>query len=133
MADDDGQCNEANYAGFEVPVPAYPGTENENTCARQVQSLQDECADAFGWGRFSEDLYVGTTGTVSPSVSFDGGDYIQVSNAEVLTFMGSIEVWKRGRGGVAWKKKSTGHAAIGRVVGWGGVLWAIFPTKFHFK
>lgn len=78
MADDAGHCNDANYVGFEVAVPAFPGQENGNTCARQVQNLKEECVGTFDWGRFSEDLYAGTTGTVSPADTFDGGDYVQV-------------------------------------------------------
>lgn len=84
MADDAGQCNEANYAGFEVAVPAFAGQENSNTCARQVQNLEEECADTFGWGRFSEDLYAGTTGTVLPADVFDSGDYVPVRKSRDL-------------------------------------------------
>lgn len=62
--------------GFDVSVPAFDGSEN--ACAREVENLEDECSLAFGWERFSGELYAGTSGTVSPASSFDGDDYIQV-------------------------------------------------------
>jgi hypothetical protein len=52
-ADMRGECNENNYAHFEVNVA---GT----TCARQVLSttLADECEAVFGFARFGADLRV---------------------------------------------------------------------------
>lgn len=75
-ADDAGQCNEANSARFEVVVPSSAG--EENTCAREVENLAEVCTQTFGWRRFSDDLYIGTRGTVAPSWIFDGESFIQV-------------------------------------------------------
>lgn len=82
VADDMGRCNEANSVGFDVSVPVIGGSEN--ACAREVENLEDECSLAFGWDRFSGDLYAGTSGTVSPAASFDGDDYVQVNGGSVL-------------------------------------------------
>lgn len=77
VADDMGRCNEANSVEFDVSVPAF--RESENACAREVENLEDECSLAFGWERFSGELYAGTSGTVSPETTFDGDNYVQVN------------------------------------------------------
>lgn len=81
VAADSGQCNEANSAEFDVSIPA--SHESENACSREVENLEDECSLAFGWGRFSSELYAGTRGTVSPEAAFDGEDYVQVNGGSV--------------------------------------------------
>lgn len=91
-----GRCNEANFVGFDVSAPAFVGSEN--ACAREVESLEDECSLAFGWERFSGELYAGTSGTVSPAASFDGDDYVQVNGGSVLLLTVGSEVINRGQG-----------------------------------
>ena len=63
-----------------------------------MESLEDECSLAFGWERFSGELYAGTSGTVSPAASFDGDDYVQVNGGSVLLLTVGSEVINRGQG-----------------------------------
>ncbi|CAM9472724.1 unnamed protein product [Ectocarpus fasciculatus] len=81
VADDTGQCNEANFVEFAVPVPAK--IAEENTCAREVENLASQCSSAFAWGRFTNQLYVGTDGTVAPAPLVIGGEYTAVEISSV--------------------------------------------------
>lgn len=81
MADDTGRCNEANFVEFAVPVPAKIG--EENTCAREVENLASQCSSVFAWGRFTNQLYVGTDGTVAPAPLVIGGEYTAVRSGPV--------------------------------------------------
>ncbi|CAM9292145.1 unnamed protein product, partial [Hapterophycus canaliculatus] len=76
VADDSGRCNEANFAGFEVPVPAKVG--EENACAREVENLEGQCSSVFSWERFSSQLLAGTDGTVQPASVIIVGEYTPV-------------------------------------------------------
>lgn len=107
IADDAGGCNDANFVGFEVPIPANQG--GENACARSVEDLGSQCTSVFGWERFSNQLYVATDGTVAPASAIIAGDYTPVSReAEfpagggrdlVLSFAECLASWW---GGVGW-------------------------------
>lgn len=79
MADDTGRCSEGDFARFEVAIPF--STSDENACARELENLADSCDKTLGWRRFAEDLYIGTRGTATPSPTFDGEDFAQVSQA----------------------------------------------------
>lgn len=76
VADDAGGCNDANFVGFEVPMPAKQG--EENACAREVENLESQCASVFGWERFSSQLYAATDGTVAPASAIIAGEYTLV-------------------------------------------------------
>ena len=64
---------------FEVPVPSKQG--EENSCAREVDNLENQCSSVFGWERFSTRLYAATDGTVAPASAVIAGDYTLVRNA----------------------------------------------------
>lgn len=89
MADDTGRCNEANFVEFAVPVPAKIG--EENTCAREVENLASQCSSVFAWGRFTNQLYVGTDGTVAPAPLVIGGEYTAVRPGPVSQRPGARE------------------------------------------
>lgn len=76
VADDAGRCNEANFVGFGIPVPAKQG--EENSCSREVDNLESQCSSVFGWGRFSSQLYAATDGAVAPAPVIVAGEYIPV-------------------------------------------------------
>ncbi|CAM9689480.1 unnamed protein product, partial [Scytosiphon promiscuus] len=76
VGDDSGRCNEANFMGFDIPVPATVG--KENACSREVENLESQCSSVFSWERFSSQLMAGTDGTVAPASVIIAGEYIPV-------------------------------------------------------
>eukprot|EP00903_Cladosiphon_okamuranus_P006338 g6208.t2 len=81
VADDAGRCNEANFAGFGIPVPANRG--EENSCSREVESLESQCSSVFGWERFTSQLYAATVGTAAPAPVVVAGEYTSVEISSV--------------------------------------------------
>eukprot|EP00752_Nemacystus_decipiens_P014257 g12678.t1 len=80
-ADDTGRCNEANFAGFGIPVPSKRG--EDYSCSREVEDLESQCSSVFGWARFTSQLYVATDGTAAPSPISVAGQYTPVEISSV--------------------------------------------------